>query len=57
MSGTAAPRPDARTLAILEVGVIARVADCRDGWARLSVDDKAGWVRADALWGAVSCEG
>ena len=49
------PRNDARTLAILEQGVIGRVTDCREGWVRLGVGDHNGWVREDALWGAVSC--
>ena len=53
----ASPRPDARTLAVLEAGVIGRVVDCEDEWVRLSVGDRTGWTRADALWGAVACDG
>lgn len=51
----AAPRRDARTVAILEQGVIGRVTDCQEGWVRIGVGDHRGWVREDALWGAVSC--
>lgn len=53
----AAPRPDARTLAVLEAGVIARVTACEGEWVRLTVGERSGWTRADALWGAVACEG
>jgi SH3-like domain-containing protein len=49
------PRRDARTVAILEVGVIGRVTDCQDGWVRIGVGEHRGWVREDALWGAVAC--
>jgi SH3-like domain-containing protein len=52
----AAPSRDARTVAILEQGVIARVTDCRDGWVRIGVGDHRGWVRQDAVWGAADCE-
>jgi SH3-like domain-containing protein len=53
----AAPRRDARTVAILEVGVIGRVTACQDGWVRIGVGEHRGWVRTEALWGAVACEG
>jgi SH3-like domain-containing protein len=53
----ASPRADARTLAVLEAGVIARVTACEGEWVRLSIGERSGWARADALWGAVSCEG
>lgn len=49
------PRSDARTVAILEQGVIGRVTDCRDGWVRIGVGPHNGWVRKDALWGATDC--
>ncbi|MBU6405557.1 MAG: hypothetical protein KGS44_00280 [Alphaproteobacteria bacterium] len=53
----AGPRADARTLAVLEAGVIAEVLECQADYVRLKVGDRTGWVRAEVLWGASSCNG
>ena len=37
--------------AILEHGVIGRVETCVDGWCRMAVEDRDGWIPATALWG------
>jgi len=47
----AQPQPDARRVARLESGVIARVKECTRDWCRLSVAGIDGWtVKAD-IWG------
>ena len=35
-----------------EPGVVGRLGDCADGWCRLDVKGREGWVRAERLWGA-----
>lgn len=35
----------------LEPGVIGTLGDCEDGWCRLAVGERTGYVRADRLWG------
>ncbi|MGE0829420.1 MAG: SH3 domain-containing protein [Hyphomonadaceae bacterium] len=51
-----APNENARALAFLERGVVARLEACRGEWRRLSVEDRTGWAPADALWGAETCD-
>lgn len=45
------PDGDARVVALLEVGVIAAVDRCSDGWCRLLDDRFSGWVDQERLWG------
>ena len=35
----------------LEPGVIGELGDCADGWCRLGIRGRFGYVRADRLWG------
>jgi len=42
---------DARVVALLEVGVIAVVDRCSNGWCRLVDDRFSGWVDQERLWG------
>jgi len=35
----------------LEPGVIGELGDCGDGWCRLGIRGRYGYVRADLLWG------
>jgi SH3-like domain-containing protein len=34
-----------------EPGVVGRISDCGDGWCRLEVGGRAGYIRAQHLWG------
>ncbi len=34
-----------------EPGVVGRVSDCADGWCRLEVGNRAGYMRSEHLWG------
>lgn len=35
-----------------EPGVVGRLGECEAGWCRFDVGGRAGWVRAERLWGA-----
>lgn len=35
-----------------EPGVTGSLGTCKDGWCRFTVDEKAGWIAQDHLWGA-----
>jgi SH3-like domain-containing protein len=45
------PDGAARVVALLEIGVIAVVDRCGDGWCRLVDDRFSGWVDQERLWG------
>jgi SH3-like domain-containing protein len=36
----------------LQPGVVGKLGECNPGWCELDVAGRAGWVRADRLWGA-----
>jgi SH3-like domain-containing protein len=46
-------KPDDRATVVLqaELGVIARLLECRGEWCRLGTAEGKGWVRKTALWG------
>ncbi len=46
------PTPDGRLLWRAEPGVVGALGRCEDGWCRLDIGGRRGWVRADRLWGA-----
>jgi len=48
---TARPDPDARVVARLETGVIARLSECGPSWCALSAGGHDGWAPKAALWG------
>ncbi|RBI73564.1 aspartyl-trna synthetase [Roseovarius sp. TE539] len=48
------PDPDAMTVARLELGVIARLEECRHAWCQVSTAGYEGWVQRDRLWGAAA---
>lgn len=41
--------------AVLEPGVIGAVTGCTEGWSRIAVGGRVGWVETAALWGADAC--
>lgn len=45
------PEADARAKAKLKVNVIAELQTCENGWCKVEVDRKTGWVPQAALWG------
>ncbi|MEQ8312244.1 MAG: SH3 domain-containing protein [Sphingopyxis sp.] len=34
-----------------EPGVVGRISDCKDGWCRLDVKGRKGWIQTDHIWG------
>jgi len=46
-----APDDEARLLWRAEPGVTGDLGECRDGYCRFAVGDKAGWITASSLWG------
>ena len=42
---------EATPVASLEVGVVANLERCQDGWCRLTVQGHAGWAPRSAIWG------
>lgn len=45
------PGDDSRLLWRLEPGVTGKLGDCAEGWCKFDIAGRAGYVRADALWG------
>ena len=45
------PNPDTQVAARLEMGVIARLNECSEGWCRLTAGGYKGWAPQKALWG------
>jgi SH3-like domain-containing protein len=48
----AAPEAGAQVLWRAEPGVVGALGDCDDGWCKLDVAGRKGWIRAARLWGA-----
>ncbi len=48
----AEPEPDARTLAILEPGVIGVIKMCNGDWCQMTFDGHTGWISQSLVWGA-----
>ena len=47
------PSSDAAALLRAEPGVIAELKGCEGRWCRIALAGEEGWVREDAIWGAV----
>lgn len=45
------PNIEAPLAAIAEVGVIAQLGECVDGWCQVETGGHDGWVRESGLWG------
>jgi SH3-like domain-containing protein len=48
----AEPEKDARTVALLEPGVIGTIRTCNGEWCEMSFDGHAGWLSQALVWGA-----
>lgn len=51
------PRAGAAAKAHLAAGVIGALTGCQEGWVRIAVGGRVGWVEAAAVWGAEGCTG
>jgi SH3-like domain-containing protein len=48
----AEPDPTARTLAIIEPGVIGTIRTCTGDWCEMTFDGHTGWISQSLVWGA-----
>lgn len=48
----AEPHAQARTLAILEPGVIGEIKTCTGDWCEMTFDGHTGWINQSQVWGA-----
>lgn len=35
-----------------QAGVVGKLGDCREGWCRIDIGGRRGWIRENRLWGA-----
>lgn len=56
LSIRARPEPGAPEVALLELGVVARLGECQPGWCRLNSGGYKGWAQKAALWGVTAEE-
>ena len=50
------PDDDARVVLRAEPGVIGELLDCAEGWCRVDIEGRRGWLPRDALWGLLQGE-
>ncbi|MCB1538323.1 MAG: hypothetical protein H6865_07565 [Rhodospirillales bacterium] len=50
------PEPDARPVAQMEPGVVAKLNECADNWCDVSASGYHGWVLKTSLWGVYERE-
>ncbi|WP_372613331.1 SH3 domain-containing protein [Aquicoccus sp.] len=50
------PDPEAPVGAHFEMGVIARLGECKNDWCHVTAGGHKGWARKSALWGVTSDE-
>lgn len=46
------PDADARTVAVLEPGVIGKIKQCNGAWCQMTFDGATGWMSQSLVWGA-----
>ena len=46
-----APNVSAAVAYRAEPGVVGRITDCKEGWCRLDVGGRKGWIEVDHIWG------
>ena len=58
-----APRPirvgpydNAKPAYMAQHGVVGRVSKCRDGWCRIEIDRRKGYIRTSEIWGVADNE-
>lgn len=50
------PESDARAVAQIEPGVVAKLNECADTWCNVSVSGYSGWISKTSLWGVYEHE-
>jgi SH3-like domain-containing protein len=51
-----APDRSSRVRYLLQSGVVGRIDHCREGWCRISVGDRRGYILTSDLWGVAADE-
>ena len=46
-----APNGSAAVVYRAEPGVVGRITDCKDGWCRIDVSGRKGWIEMGHIWG------
>jgi SH3-like domain-containing protein len=47
------PDPKARVVLRAEPGVIGELLDCDDGWCRVEIEGRRGWLQRTEVWGVL----
>ena len=47
----AEPSDSSRTRFLAEPGVVGRISKCREGWCRIAVGKRSGFIRTSDIWG------
>ena len=50
------PYDDAKVSARAEPGVVGRISKCNDGWCRIEVANRRGYIRVSDIWGVAANE-
>ena len=50
------PEEAARVRYIAEPGVVGRIDKCREGWCRIAIDKREGFIRSSEIWGVAGNE-
>lgn len=45
------PDETSRVRYLVEPGVVGRISRCREGWCRISIGKRAGFIRTSDIWG------
>jgi SH3-like domain-containing protein len=45
------PYESAKPAYVAQHGVVGRISKCRDGWCRIEIDRRKGYIRASDVWG------
>jgi len=48
----AKPESEARTVAILDPGVVGKIKSCNGDWCEMTFEGVTGWLRQSQVWGA-----
>ena len=47
----AEPSPTSPVRYLAEQGVVGRISKCRDGWCRIAIGNRQGFIRTSDIWG------
>ena len=50
------PDPTAKSQYMVEQGVVGRISKCKDGWCRIDIGSRRGYVQTSDIWGIADGE-